>query len=177
LDWSGDPIEILFVDLAKTWALNSWVVAKTFPCLIPSVSVVVQQDWVHFNEYWVHITMAYFADRFELVETVYGASAVFRCIAPISIAEASVDLKALPIAEKLRLIDWCIERSEPSEREVLKAGRAKCLLDHGNVMEAKRVAESIVTGRLTSDPTVDFSPIAVSNKATVLDLIRSAEGK
>ena len=48
LDWTGGPIEILFIDLAKSWDLNRWVLTKTFPRLIPGHSVVIQQDWVHF---------------------------------------------------------------------------------------------------------------------------------
>jgi hypothetical protein len=44
--WSGDPIELLFVDFSKTWALNDFIVKEFFPSLIAGRSVVVQQDFV-----------------------------------------------------------------------------------------------------------------------------------
>lgn len=174
LDWNGGDIEVLFIDLAKTWDLNHHVVSKMFHHLVPGQSVVVQQDWIHFNEYWTHITMAYFADRFEHIETVYGSSAVFKCIAPISREEASIRLADLPLGEKLRLIDCCIAHESPSAQQVIRTARAKCLLDNGELDAAAAELEHVNTARLSDDPATDFSGIAASNKAMVAEMIAAA---
>src|SRR5690606_14000300 len=39
--WTGGPIEILFIDLAKTWDIQRHLLREFFPHLIPGVSVVV----------------------------------------------------------------------------------------------------------------------------------------
>jgi len=46
--------------------------------------VLVQQDYVHFVEYWVHLTMEYFADDFDFCGALYGATAYFRLKRPLS---------------------------------------------------------------------------------------------
>ena len=48
---------MLFVDIAKTWALNDVVIEQFFPRLIPGRSVVVQQDYAFAFRPWVAITM------------------------------------------------------------------------------------------------------------------------
>ena len=40
--WTGGPIEILFIDVSKTWELNDFINAEFFPALIPGQSIVVQ---------------------------------------------------------------------------------------------------------------------------------------
>jgi hypothetical protein len=44
--WPGEAIEVLFIDIAKTWDLNHHVARTFFPSLVPGHSVVVQQDLV-----------------------------------------------------------------------------------------------------------------------------------
>ncbi len=43
--WDGREIGILFVDIAKSWALNNHVVSTMFPALRPG-SILVQQDYI-----------------------------------------------------------------------------------------------------------------------------------
>lgn len=49
-DWNSGPIEILMVDLAKSWDLNDFVVDQWFTQLIPG-AYVVQQDYCSWFTY------------------------------------------------------------------------------------------------------------------------------
>ena len=61
--WTGEPIEVLFIDICKSWAINDHVTREFFPALIPGHSVVIQQDLVHEWLPYLHITMGLFADH------------------------------------------------------------------------------------------------------------------
>ena len=71
------PVEILFVDLAKTPAINDRVATQFFPRLIAGRSVVIQQDYLHEKLPWIHVTMEYFADYFSIVADTDQCSVVF----------------------------------------------------------------------------------------------------
>jgi len=161
--WNADPIEILFVDLAKSPELNHWVVSNAFPNLIPETSVVVQQDYVHYYEWWIQATMEYYADRFRLMDVVFGASAIYQCVAPISAHEALQGISNLQLSGLISLMERAADRMPLSVREVMKCSRAKCFLDHGEITEAEKLLNTVSVTKLTEDVASDFSGIAKSN--------------
>jgi Methyltransferase domain len=82
--WPADrPIELLFVDIAKTFALSGKVVTEFFPHLIPGRSVVVHQDFYHPSTFYLPIVMDYLSDYFTIVEPSCDWSVAFRLEAPI----------------------------------------------------------------------------------------------
>ncbi len=171
MSWGNKPIEILVVDAAKSWDLNCWIVRNMFPRLIPGQSVVIQQDYCHFAEYWCAITMEHFSDRFEALDFVYSCSGVFRCVAPIHESEVALDISE---AEQCRLIDQAIDCRPPSVAACLTTAKAHMLLEHGRVAEAKAALSTFspVAGR---DPEHDFSGIATSDAQAVAELISRRE--
>jgi hypothetical protein len=78
-EWTGQPIEILFIDLAKSQEINEHIVRQFFGCLIPNRSIVIQQDYFHYYCYWIHLTMQYLADYFEVIHAPDGGTLAFRC--------------------------------------------------------------------------------------------------
>ena len=60
--WPGGPIEILFIDAAKTPDAADGIAAEFFPHLIPGRSVIVQQDYLHWRQPWVPAQMELFGD-------------------------------------------------------------------------------------------------------------------
>lgn len=111
--WHGDPIEILFIDIAKTADLNAHAVGEFFPNLIPGRSVVVQQDYYHCWHPYIHIGMEFLDDEFELVdEHVAHQSRVWRLAKPIP-AEKVARLAAYDLSkdERLELLDGLIAKS------------------------------------------------------------------
>lgn len=77
--WPGDqPIELLFVDIAKTLALSGKVLTEFFPRLIPGKSLVVHQDFYHPTAFYLPVVMDFLMDYFTLIETGRNWSAAFR---------------------------------------------------------------------------------------------------
>ena len=72
------PIEILFVDVAKTLALNGKVLTEFFPRLIPGKSIVIHQDFYHPTAFYLPVVMDYLSNYFSIVETGRDWSVVFR---------------------------------------------------------------------------------------------------
>jgi Methyltransferase domain len=78
--WDNGPIEVLFIDIAKTRQTNDHVMATFFPHLIPGQSLVIQQDYFHHTNPWVVAQIEALIDCFELVACTRDNSAVFRCL-------------------------------------------------------------------------------------------------
>ncbi|MBF6571008.1 MAG: class I SAM-dependent methyltransferase [Candidatus Binataceae bacterium] len=77
------PIEILFVDVAKTLALSGKVLGEFFAHLIPGKSLVVHQDFYHPTAFYLPVVMDFLMDYFSIIETGRDSSVVFRLEAAI----------------------------------------------------------------------------------------------
>lgn len=120
--WDATPIEILFVDLAKTSALNAHVVAEFFPRLLPGRSLVLQQDYFHCWHPYIHIAMEYLKDHFELIdERVDYQTAIWLLSSPVPPEKikriARYDFDA---SERLVLLDRLSGRSSPAMRPMIE---------------------------------------------------------
>jgi len=109
--WRGGKIEILFIDVAKTWEINDHLVKEFFPNLIVDHSIVIQQDLVHPTCPWLAITMELFSDYFEIVSYVPDNSIVFKLKKeiPSSLFNECIVSK-LKTEDKLYLMDRAILR-------------------------------------------------------------------
>jgi hypothetical protein len=172
--WPKAPIEILFMDLAKSWELNDHYVRHMLPYLLPDLGILVQQDYVHYYEYWIHLTMEYLAEYFELCDVIYGATAFYRLTKPIPPEVCQFDLRGLPFGKKLELLERAREKMSPSVQEVMKCAAAKCAIDHGKLDDAETLLQGVTVTRYSSDPISDFSGIAHSNKKVVGNLLDAA---
>jgi len=170
MGWDGKPIEVLFIDVAKSWDLNAWTLRNWYPALIPGQSMVVHQDYVYFNQYWVALTMAWLSEYFERCEEVFGATVCFLNRSPIPAEKLNANLAALPLSDKVRLMEQAIRASSPSAAEVLKCGLAYCLVEHGEIQEARNILCS-VRPAAGPDLETDFSGIAASNVQIVSEII------
>lgn len=100
--WAGYPIEILFVDAAKTWPLNDATLRSFYAGLMPGRSLVVHQDFLFSGCPWVAILMAKLRDHFDLVMEDCP-SLVFRCRKRVPESVLRDGITRLPPAEKLAL--------------------------------------------------------------------------
>lgn len=75
-------IDILFIDIAKTWEINDHLITKYFPLLVPGRSIVIQQDFNDQSVPWVKLTMFHFQEYFEHLCDDDGCR-VFLCSKPI----------------------------------------------------------------------------------------------
>lgn len=77
--WSGDPVELLVIDAAKSATLADHIAVQFFPALIPGRSIVVQQDFLHRVQPWLAVQMFLLADYFTPLARVPRDCMVFLC--------------------------------------------------------------------------------------------------
>jgi hypothetical protein len=119
---SNEPIEILFIDLAKHWKVSDYVVRSFFPRLVPGHSIVIQQDYL-FREWngWLHVTMEYFSEFFEPVDHTELNSVAFlytRAAPPEAFARNVI--QSMSREEMRSLADSAIARFGPAQQKVLR---------------------------------------------------------
>ena len=79
------PIEFLGLDCCKTLSVMDSVLRNFFPFLIPNVSIVVHQDYIHPYHPYIHISMELLRDYFEpILEIDGGGSYVWKCVKKIT---------------------------------------------------------------------------------------------
>jgi hypothetical protein len=82
--WSGEPVEILFIDIAKTNDLNNHLMREFFPRLIPEKSIVIQQDFYHCWHPYIHASMEALREHFTIVDPLADFSRIYRLNKSIS---------------------------------------------------------------------------------------------
>jgi hypothetical protein len=137
--YAAGPIEILFVDVAKSWELNASIVSKFFRHLIPGKSLVIHQDYLHFYSYWLVITMWFFRDYFTYEGRVdEGYSALFAYTRKIPEDMLETDLRSLPVAQKRAAFENELARTTGWQRNEILIGSALMLLHDARDEEAVR---------------------------------------
>jgi hypothetical protein len=81
--WSGEPIEILFIDAAKSVELWMHILREFLPHCVPGRTLIVQQDWVCAQCPWIHITTARLSEYLVPVDSPLGATVAFLLQRPI----------------------------------------------------------------------------------------------
>jgi hypothetical protein len=126
--WDGTPIEILFLDVLKTWAINDYVVREFWPTLIPERAIVVHQDYQYGGYPWLAITMELLHDYFERLDDMPWATVVFRLLGPLPDLRMMTLSRDLPLADKLVLMDRALDRETQAGGEaMLRLSRALLL--------------------------------------------------
>ncbi len=142
--WSGDPIEVLFIDVAKTDKLGQHCCAEFFPSLMPQRSIVIHQDYYHCWHPFIHISMEFLSDEFELLdERVPYQSRVWLLSNPIPLEKiARVGRYDFTASEKLGLLDRLIEKSSSKNRPMMEVVRVwQLCLDHDFATARARIAD------------------------------------
>src|SRR5262249_55428376 len=130
IEWDGRPIEILFIDVAKQPDIHDTVVQKFFPHLIPGVSFVVQQDYVHEWLPWIHITMEELAEYFSPLGYIREASALYQLVKPLPPDKCvNFSVRDIPPDQQLRLMNRAIEKIPPPEQKVVMLAKVRLLYD------------------------------------------------
>ena len=124
--WSRGPIEILFIDIAKTYRIFDHLLLNYFPALVPSMSLVVMQDYLWGSTGpWHHVVMEKLSDYFEYVVDTDINSAVF--LTKQAISRELLDecqWMSITMEEKLALMDRAIEKLDTeAKKEKLKENK------------------------------------------------------
>jgi hypothetical protein len=137
LGWSGEPIEILFLDLVKTWRVHEIVWTQFLPCLIPGRSVIVQQDYLWGYGPWIHLAMELLADCLEILDGMPNGSVAYLLTAPIPAHVASTRIREdLTADEQLVLMDNAVARWEGENRGMVELARVMLMAELGDADRA-----------------------------------------
>ena len=127
----AEPIEILFIDIAKHWTVCDWITENLFPRLIPGHSIVVQQDYLWGSSTgWLQVQMEYFHDEFEIVCDTGLNSVAFRLRKKFARGRLRPKLvESLSLAEKTELMERAATRFPPEQAAILAAAREHFLAE------------------------------------------------
>jgi hypothetical protein len=150
LRWeSSRPIEVLFVDGAKSWDGLLHLLKETHGSLVAGRSLIVCQDYKHWSCYWVAAIIELLSDRFQLQHLLDYNTVAFLLLRKL---ERS-DIDALPTSATLdadtgaRMLERAAERlahlQDPLGAALLRLGKVHFLAHKGNheraVQEFRRV--------------------------------------
>jgi hypothetical protein len=142
--WSGGPIEILFIDLAKTWDVQRHLLCQFFPHLIPGVSLVVQQDYFFLDCYWIHLVMEALADFFRPVHSPNGPTLSFELVKGIPSSLLEIDYERhWTRGQAVALMDQAIARFEGERRLLVMTAKMSLLLAHHDVNGARAILAEV----------------------------------
>ncbi len=144
MDWTGDPLEIAFIDLAKSREINDHLVKQLFGVLIPGRSIVAHQDYFHFYCYWIHLTMEYLKDYFRIVESPYGGTLSF--LLEKKIPDELLEMPASEVYDKdrsLRLMEDSIARFRGLQRLKVTTAKIRLLAALNEMEQAAAVAREV----------------------------------
>jgi len=112
--WSGEPIEMIFIDAAKSPQAMQHIVNEFFPHLIPG-GYVFHQDYISSECPWIHISIGLLSGYFEHCDSPQGGTVCLQLTKPIPSGFLAPDFfEAMPMdagrqaIAKARdpLVDW-----------------------------------------------------------------------
>jgi hypothetical protein len=124
--WPEGAIEILFIDVAKHWTVCDWITEHIFPRLIAGKSIIIQQDYLyHHWVAWLHITMEYFSENFEMLCDTEHNSVAFGFVKPFAKGAIRPNLVgSMPMSEKVALMDRAASRFKGHKADLLRSAKA-----------------------------------------------------
>ncbi len=149
--WAGGPIELLFVDVAKSVALMEHIAGTFYPALLPG-AWIVHQDFVHPDCWWLHVATGLMLDRLDYLYAVPWSSALFRLRDALPPGWSLPPIATLPLAEKRAAIGRVRGIMRPgAERMMMDLVEARCLVDHGDRAGAAALVAGVDPARCTPD--------------------------
>jgi hypothetical protein len=124
IGWSGGPIDVLFLDVLKSWEINDAVLRDFFPSLVPGRSVIVHQDYGWGDAPWIPITVELLCDSLVLLDWMEWGSHVFFVERELPTEILQNGVGGLDIETKVELTDEAVARSEGWVQGMLEISRA-----------------------------------------------------
>lgn len=112
----GSPVEVLFVDGAKSWDGFRHLLVTFANSLLPGVSLLVMQDYKDWAAYWIPAMLELFGDKIEIVHTLPSNTVTFAVTQPISEHDAARIPAFSDIAEST-----CIGLVDSARKRITKA--------------------------------------------------------
>ncbi len=179
--WDGGPIEILFVDAAKSWDLLNAILRVFGPHLLPSRSRVIYQDFRFAWCYWLPLVCDSQPEVWREVESVRkGDSVTFELHRPLTeMSRWPPDFseEAFPLSVAEPILRARIAAAEPAHRQNYRLGLLRKLLWEGDRGTADVLAKEAIGDREATAADKRFRNIeervAKLTTSTTDDLLRA----
>ena len=140
----GDPVEILFIDGAKSWRGMRHLLLTLSNRLLPGKTLLVCQDFKYWGAYWVPMMMARLDGHIEPVHNVLGGTTVaFRLVSAVPRGELELfedHVASVSTDAGLRLLDraagWLRDDGDALGAAHVSLSRVRFLLHQGRVERA-----------------------------------------
>jgi hypothetical protein len=141
--WDGGPIDVLFLDILKSWSINDAVLRSFFPALVPGRSVIVHQDYGWAGTPWIPITVELMRDSLALIDWMDWGTHLFFVEEELPTEVIENGVRQLDVDRRLELISRSISRSDGWMRGMLEISRASLIGERDGNEAALRTLDSI----------------------------------
>lgn len=145
MKYSGEPIEFLAVDIMKYEKLVVNVLREFFPHILPGTGYLFHQDYLHFYEGWITLSMYQLREYFQLIlELPNSAGVVFRCLdsIPEEALEFPVDSSEISLDWITEAFAWSFSMISEERHDVIAATHVMMLVHSKRIEEAQREFET-----------------------------------
>jgi hypothetical protein len=129
LGWSGENIDVLFLDVLKSPAINDAVLRDFFPSLVPGRSVIVHQDYGWGYTPWIPITVELMRDSLVLIDWMEWGSHVFFLEAEVPPELIENGVAGLELDTRFDLVEQAIARAEGWVRGMIEVARTALVVE------------------------------------------------
>lgn len=141
--WEAGPLEILFVDGAKSWSGMRHLLSEVAPSLVAD-SLLILQDYKYWGTYWVAMSLEMISGV-ELVHILHHNTVTFRVREPLSVDFP--DFRDVSVAEGLEALDRASARLHEHGDEygaiVVQTGKIRFLGNKGELERAEHVLRGL----------------------------------
>jgi hypothetical protein len=142
IGWSGEPIDVLFLDVLKSPEITDAVFRDFFSSLVPGRSVIVHQDYAAHYTPWVPIMVELMRDSLTLVDWMEWGSHVFLLEGDVP---AELGVSSLDLDTRFELLERAIARADGWVRGMLELSRTALVVERdgpdAGAADAAAVAE------------------------------------
>lgn len=149
---TGEPIELLVVDVMKSWELTTHVLRHFYSELIAPQGYLIHQDFSHCFTPWIPLTSYRLLPYLEPVKDIpRSETLVFRAARPVPLSELGLGRESFEESEVEEAFRYWLRTTEPNKHSGLRT--ARILLAHydGDAERAQRMRASLTADGLLSE--------------------------
>jgi hypothetical protein len=141
--WTGEPIDVLFLDLVKSWKINDAVLRDFFPSLVPGRSVIVHQDYGWGGMPWIPIGVELVRDSLGLFDRMPGGTHVFFVERPLPQDVLTGGLRHLDLEAQIELVERAVVHANGWTRGMLEITHGTMVAQRDGVERGLRELDGI----------------------------------
>ena len=152
IGWDGGPIQILFLDALKSWALADVAQHHLLSNVIPGRTLIVHQDYGWGGMPWIHLGVEVIWQSLRFVDSMSYGTHLFLVERPIAADLLAVDLQSIPYDRQLELMARARARWPARTAAMVDLATVVLLGEKGHWRQAQELAAAVTAA--SDDPDV-----------------------